>query len=592
MSGYGPRKPTSVIAEAIGGGWNGMARMSSRSSWRWWVPLLVLVTVASFEPVSAHVSAHANRRPAKRHIVVPKDAAGTGAGQSAAHQVTHTPPVRSTTSPRFRPGTVLVGFERDTTRTQQRSIEAAAGAAESKIIGAGTHVLHVRDGRVFAAITRLEANRRVRYAEPDYAVHTLQAPNDPLYNQLWGMPDVSADSAWDVTGGTKSVVIGVVDTGIDYTHPDLAANVWTNDGSINNCAAGTHGYNAITGSCDPMDDNKHGTHVSGTIGAVGNNGIGVIGVNPTTSMMGLKFLSAGGSGTTSGAIQAIDWAINAKNSGVNIRVLSNSWGGGGYDQSLSDEINKAGANDILFVAAAGNYASNNDVTPLYPCSYGAANEICVAAIQKRKDSLASFSNYGINSVDLAAPGENILSTVPGDQYATLSGTSMATPFVAGAAALVLSMGYRSVRDLKSTILSSVDPLASLAGVVGTGGKLDVDKAVLAAAPPPPPPIADFALSVSPSGRQSVARGSAVSFVVTATLSGGQSGQIALGVSGLPSDASVAFRPDPLDLVVGTSSTLTVTTTSTTPRGRYTLTITGVSGSLTRTATALLTIKRR
>src|SRR5439155_23734652 len=168
---------------------------------------------------------------------------------------------------------------------------------------------------------------------------------------------------------SSGVVVGVVDTGVDYNHPDLAANVWTNPGSINGCPAGTHGYNVLNATCDPMDDNHHGTHVSGTIGAVGNNGIGVIGVSPTVRIIGLKFLNSSGSGSTSGAVTAIDWAVKAKQAGVNVRVLSNSWGGGAFSQALLDEINKAGANDILFVAAAGNYGANNDTTPIYPCSY-------------------------------------------------------------------------------------------------------------------------------------------------------------------------------------------------------------------------------
>jgi subtilisin family serine protease len=499
---------------------------------------------------------------------------------------------RATTSPEFRAGVVLVGFDRGTTRSKQRSIEERAGVAGSNVIGAGTHVLRVRGGHLPAAIDRLRANPSVRYAEPDYAVEAIGTPNDAMYNQLWGMPDVSADLAWDVTEGTKDVVVGVVDTGIDYTHPDLAANVWANDGSINGCAAGTHGYNAIARSCDPMDDNRHGTHVSGTIGAVGNNDIGVIGVTPHTSIMGLKFLNAGGSGYTSGAVQAIEWAIQAKRAGVNIRILSNSWGGGGYDQSLKDEIDKAGANDILFVAAAGNYASDDDVTPFYPCSYGAANEICVAAIQKQKDSLASFSNYGVGSVDLAAPGENILSTVPGADYAAFSGTSMATPHVAGAAALVLSMGYRSVSALKATILASVEPVLSLSGMVRTGGKLNVQQAVGSALPLPPPPIADFALSVSPATRQSVPRGSTTTFVVTVTPSGGLAGLVSLGVIGLPRDASATFSTDPIDLLVTNSAVMTVHTTATTPTGRYTLTVVGTSGALTRTARALVAVKRK
>jgi subtilisin family serine protease len=345
-----------------------------------------------------------------------------------------------------------------------------------------------------------------------------------------------------------------------------------------------------------MDDNRHGTHVSGTIGAVGNNGIGVIGVSPTIRMMGLKFLSAGGSGSTSGAVTAIDWAVKAKMAGVNVRVLSNSWGGGGFSQALLDEINKAGANDILFVAAAGNYGTSNDTTPVYPCNYHTTNEICVAATDSH-DSLASFSDYGATSVDLAAPGVNILSTVPGAGYDYLSGTSMATPHVSGAAALALSTGYQSVSTLKATILAAVDPIGSLAGRVATGGRLDVCKAIPACsgvAPPPPPPppptVGDFSVS-SPDAREAVRPGGTTSFTVTITPTGGFFGQVALGVSGLPAGAVGTVTPTPLSVASsGVSSTLNIAVSPSAPRGNYTLTITGTCASLTHTTNVVLQVK--
>jgi subtilisin family serine protease len=186
--------------------------------------------------------------------------------------------------------------------------------------------------------------------------------------------------AWDISTGGTATTIGVVDTGVDYTHPDLAANIWsaprafdvTIGGTTITCPAGSHGFNAITNTCDPMDDHNHGTHVSGTIGAIGGNSVGVTGVNWSTRIMGLKFLSASGSGTTVGAINAIEFAIQANAAvGANVRVLSNSWGGGGFSQALLDEINKANASNMLFVAAAGNEGLNNDTTPQYPSGYDA-----------------------------------------------------------------------------------------------------------------------------------------------------------------------------------------------------------------------------
>ena len=382
----------------------------------------------------------------------------------------------TTTGETFRDDTVLVGFQAGTTADQEQAIVLAVGATDTETIGADTHVLRVVAGTVPATIALITSYLEVRYAEPDYDVRSDQVPNDPMYNQLWGLPDIQADQAWNVTTGTASVVVAVVDTGVDYNHPVLAANIWTNDGTVNHCPAGTHGYNVLTKSCDPMDDHNHGTHVSGTIGAVGNNNLGVVGVNWSTRIMGVKFLNASGFGSTSGAIGAIDWAVKAKRAGVNVRVVNASWGGGGYSRALADEIDKAGANDILFVAAAGNSARNVDTTPFYPCSYHAANEICVAATDKR-DNLAYFSNYGANSVDLAAPGVGIVSTVIGGGYASFNGTSMATPHVSGTAALILSTGYESVAALKSAILTAVDPVASLAGAVRTGGRLDVCNAI-------------------------------------------------------------------------------------------------------------------
>jgi subtilisin family serine protease len=210
---------------------------------------------------------------------------------------------RSTAS---RPSTVLVGFRDGVSQVEKGRIEHAVGASERGVIGAGTHVLHFAEGSVGVAIDKLKSYPQVRYAEPDYIVHADLTPNDRYYRQLWGMGAIHASQAWDLTTGSGGVVVGVVDTGIDYTHPDLAANVWTNTTGLNACPPGTHGYNVINGTCDPMDDNEHGTHVSGTIGAVGNNDIGVVGVSSNVSIMGLKFLNSYGSGTTSGAIAAID----------------------------------------------------------------------------------------------------------------------------------------------------------------------------------------------------------------------------------------------------------------------------------------------
>ena len=390
----------------------------------------------------------------------------------------------------------------------------------------------------------------VEYAEPNYVVSTTTTPNDSQFPSLWGllntsMPaaDIDAASAWDVSTGSASQVVGIVDTGIDYSHPDLAANVWSAPapftvviGGVSiNCPAGTHGFNGIANTCDPMDDNNHGTHVSGTVGAIGNNTAGVVGVNWNVRLMGLKFLSAGGSGSTSDAIKAMEFAIQAKQifgvGAANVRVLSNSWGGGGFSQSLLDEINKANTNDMLFLAAAGNSNVDNDVTPFYPSSYTAPNVVSVAATTNT-DARASFSSYGATSVDLGAPGQSIVSTVRGGGYASYSGTSMATPHVAGAAALVLSKCTMGTAPLKALILNSVDVIPALVGITVTGGRLNVNTAITSCAgsppPAPTPPLSPADLTATAGNAQSVlgwsASSGASSYAVKRRVLGGSAFQ--------------------------------------------------------------------
>lgn len=373
----------------------------------------------------------------------------------------------------------------------------------------GAHRVHSKSFDTGALLSFLQVQPEVEYAEPNYILYaTDSVPNDPAFPQLWGLQnpftpvaDIGAVKAWDVSKGSSSVVVAVVDTGVDYTHPDLAANIWsaptpftvTISGVNMPCPAGTHGFNAITNACDPKDDNNHGTHVSGTIGAIGNNGVGVVGVNWTTKIMGAKFLSASGSGSTADAVEAIEFVIQAKQifgALANVRVLSNSWGGGGASQSLGDAITKANTNNMLFVAAAGNAAANNDTGPFYPANFTNENVLAVAATTNI-DGLASFSNYGVTSVDLGAPGVGIVSTTRNNTYASYSGTSMATPHVAGTAALVLSVCNLSTAALKSNLMSTVTHVASLAGITVTGGRLNADAAIRAcagvgpSAPPPP-----------------------------------------------------------------------------------------------------------
>jgi subtilase family serine protease len=356
-----------------------------------------------------------------------------------------------------------------------------------------------RSRDVTALIAALFRRGDIAYVEPNYIVHALSDPNDPRWRDLWGLRTIQASEAWNISIGSTSTVVGVVDTGIDYTHPDLAANVWSAPadftviiaGQTITCPAGSHGFDAIAMTCDPMDEHDHGSHVSGTIGAAGDNGIGVVGVNQITQIMGLKFLDASGSGTEADAIKAIEFAIQAKEAfsatgGANVRVLSNSWGGTDFSQALLDEINVSATHDMLFVAAAGNSGISNEFLPTYPASYAAPNIISVAATTQT-DGRAFFSNYGVNTVDLGAPGVDILSTARGDGYELLSGTSMATPHVSGAAALVLSRCSLDTPHLKEALLGSVDPVASMAGKTVTGGRLNVAGALHSCIAPPTTP---------------------------------------------------------------------------------------------------------
>ena len=289
------------------------------------------------------------------------------------------------------------------------------------------------------------------------------------------------------------MVVAVTDTGVDYTHPDIAANVWSAptsftvniNGTNQTCPAGSHGFNVLgvvgssTGQwCNPMDDdsayNGHGTHVSGIIGAAGNNGVGVSGVNWVTSIIGVKWVDSAGDGATSDLITALQGVVALKQSGVNIRVVNDSqtWPGTAFSQALSDEFDVVGANDILIVTASGNTAQNNDTTPRYPCVYDRPNQICAAA-SDFNDKLWVSANSGAKTVQLAAPGVNIYSTLRNGAYGYISGGSMAAAETSGAAALILSASNLSTADLRSAILNHVDVLSSLSGLVSTGGRLNI-----------------------------------------------------------------------------------------------------------------------
>jgi subtilisin family serine protease len=337
------------------------------------------------------------------------------------------------------------------------------------------------------------------YVEPDLAVWAdATTANDTYAGNLWGLnntgqtggtpdADIDAPEAWGLTRGDASVVVGIIDSGMDYNHHDLSGNVWTNPGEIagngidddgNGYRDDVHGWDFYNNDANPMDDNGHGTHVAGTIGASGNNGVGVTGVNWNVKMMALKFLGADGGGTLSGAVSALNYAsAMASQYGVNIKLTNNSWGGGGYSSSLFDAIQRSGQAGQLFIAAAGNggadgIGDDNDAAASYPSSYNLDNVISVAATD-HSDVLGSFSNYGKTSVDLAAPGVSILSTTPGGNYGYMNGTSMATPHVSGVAALAWSyVSNATASNVRDAIWGGVDTKASLSGKVATAGRLN------------------------------------------------------------------------------------------------------------------------
>jgi len=383
-------------------------------------------------------------------------------------------------------------------------LNAGFGARiHKKLLAPNTYVVKLK-AATLDAVTQAVADYQkaaalVAYAEPNYIVHAIETvPNDTRFNELYAMrntgqtggtpgADIQATLAWDITRGSSSVLVGVIDTGVDYNHPDLAANMWTNPGEIpgngvdddgNGFIDDVHGWDFAYDDNNPMDGHYHGTHCAGTIGGVGDNGQGVTGVCWTVKMVALKFLSDSGSGTTDDAIDAVYYATQ-----IGCDLTSNSWGGGGFSQALKDAIDDADANGSLFVAAAGNSGSNNDASPHYPSSYESENIIAVAATD-HNDALAGFSCYGLTSVDLGAPGVDTLSCMPGNQYGTLSGTSMATPHVSGVCALVKSlMPGASTATLKSQVLSNVEPIPALNGKTVTGGRLNAFLAVQALAGP-------------------------------------------------------------------------------------------------------------
>ncbi len=409
------------------------------------------------------------------------------------------------------PIAVLVKFKAGAAENNKEKARQSVNGIQRRAFGLvpGLELLETRFG-VAQAVAQLRNSPDVEYAEPDYVVHSFEtiSPSDTYWNPaggapnlLWGLhnvgksigwneyitstdswnvytdkgtPDADIDvlEAWQTTTGNANFIIAIIDTGMDLTHPDLQPNLWTGDSQI-------HGYDFITDT--PMvdiknyDPNGHGTHTAGTIGAA-SNASGVVGVNWSCKLMPLRFLNASGSGYTSDAVDALNYAVSH-----GVKVSNNSWGGGSYSTPLFEAISHAKDSGHLFVAAAGNEKANNDTRPSYPACYNLDNIISVAATDN-DDRLASFSNYGVKSVELGAPGVNIISSYPVDKggFAWLNGTSMATPHVAGVAALVWGYSLNESLDytkIRSKILDTVRPVASLAGKTITGGVVNAYEAL-------------------------------------------------------------------------------------------------------------------
>lgn len=418
----------------------------------------------------------------------------------------------------FSSDRVIVKLKPGANSNEISNLQAQIGVTKvSTASQLGIDIWQIPSGTVEKIISTYKNDPRFEYIEPDYIITledvekpssatessekiTPQAttPNDPGYSQLWGLnnigqsggkadADIDAPEAWDIQKGNQNLVIGVIDTGVDYNHPDLVGNIWTNPGEIagdridndrNGYIDDVRGWDFAYNDNNPMDGHGHGTHVSGTIAGKGNNSVGVTGVAWNAKIMPLKmFDDTGSGGSTSNAILAINYAT-AKG----VKLTNNSWGGGGYSQALYDAINTAGQRGALFIASAGNSSRNTDTTPSYPASYNLANIISVASTT-RTDGLSSFSNYGATTVDLGAPGSDIYSTLPNSSYGTKSGTSMASPHVTGAAALLWSQNPTwTAQQVKNKLMQTTDPISALSGKTVSGGRLNINSALAGSTP--------------------------------------------------------------------------------------------------------------
>ena len=398
------------------------------------------------------------------------------------------------------PGELIVKFKDAKSAKAVQTIRNLGGSVKYQFHTRGAHVLKfakfTSNEALLKVAKNLNARSDVEYVEANTIIRVNKVPNDIDFSQQYGMQntganggtvnaDIHAVQAWDISTGSQNVVVGIIDTGIDYTHPDIAPNYWKNPGETGVDANGKdkqtngvdddgngyiddfRGWDFANNDNDPMDDHAHGTHCAGVIGARGNDGAGVAGVNWNVSLVGIKFLTGAGGGTLEDAVKAIEYGNT-----LGLDLTSNSWGGGGFSQTMQDAIAAADARGILFVAAAGNESNNNDSSPAYPASYPVGNVISVAA-SDNKDQMAYFSNSGVRTVHVAAPGVDIYSSVPGSKYKKMSGTSMATPHVAGLAALVkAALPDATAAQVRARIINGVDRSPYWSTRVVSGGRIN------------------------------------------------------------------------------------------------------------------------
>ncbi|HEY3134576.1 MAG TPA: S8 family peptidase [Blastocatellia bacterium] len=382
--------------------------------------------------------------------------------------------------------------------------------------GGSTHLIRLNGTvSVEQAVQRAKQDPRVEFAEPDYFVYASDTvPNDPLFSSMWGLSSpgcsqcaadqqtlsIDATRAWDITTGSDDIVVAVLDTGVDLKHEDLSANAWVNPSpgilgpSFVNDLNGWNFYDGTNQLFKSYSEDFHGTHVAGSIGALGNNGLGVAGVAWHVKLMSLKFLGGTqGKGSTSNAVLGINYAISMRNRGVNVRVINASWGGGSDSQALRQAIAAANEAGILFVAAAGNGSTNIDDNPDFPAAYARdlPNAISVAALDNTSGYLATFSNFGHASVSLAAPGTQIYSTLPnrndtpgGTNYGQLQGTSMSTPYVSGIAVLLWAHEPSlTPAQVKQRIIDTSEPSAPLVSKLARSGRANAYDALTNRIPP-------------------------------------------------------------------------------------------------------------